>query len=88
VDSIRTDLREFIYSKFPLARKRQVKDTDPLLESGLIDSMGVLDVVQFIEQKFSFTVEDDDLTSENFQTIDGIANFIECKAADTGVTRV
>jgi acyl carrier protein len=69
-------IREFILQKFPLARKQQLKDSDALLESGILDSLGVLDLVHFIEQEFSITVADDELVPENFQTIDRIAAFI------------
>ena len=73
-------VREFILKQFPLARKQQVKDSDPLLESGMLDSMGVLDVVTFIEQKYSISVADEDLSAENFHSIDRIAAFVESKA--------
>jgi acyl carrier protein len=73
-------VREFILKQFPLARKRQIRDSDPLLESGMLDSMGVLDVVTFIEQEYSLYVADEDLSPENFQTIDRIAAFIQSKA--------
>jgi acyl carrier protein len=78
-NNINTDVREFILKKFPLARKRQVRDSDALLEGGLLDSQGVLEVVAFIEQRFSINVEDEELTPENFQNIDRIAAFVQSK---------
>jgi acyl carrier protein len=77
-------IREFIWKKFPLARKRQLKDSEALLESGILDSLGVLDLVQFIEKEFSILVSDDELTPENFQTIDRIAAFIRTKVPTDG----
>lgn len=74
-----TEIREFILEKFPLARKQHVKDTDALLETGILDSLGVLDLVTFIEQKFSVVVTDDELVPENFQTIEYIAAFVGSK---------
>jgi len=68
-----TKIREFILEKFPLARKQQLKDTDALLESGILDSLGVLDLVHFIEREFSIIVADEELVPENFQTVDRIA---------------
>jgi len=73
------DVRSFILKKFPLARKQQIGDSDRLLESGILDSQGVLEVVAFIEQEFAIVVVDDDLVAENFQTIDRIAMFIAGK---------
>jgi acyl carrier protein len=72
-------VREFILKQFPLARNHRINNADPLLESGVLDSMGVLDVVAFIEQEYSISVSDDDLVPENFQSIDRIAAFIQCK---------
>lgn len=63
--------------KFPLARKRKVTNQDNLLESGIIDSLGVLDLVTFLQQEFSVAVADDDLTPENFQNIERMAQFVE-----------
>ncbi|MGB6962245.1 MAG: acyl carrier protein, partial [Candidatus Acidiferrum sp.] len=77
---INAQIRKFILEKFPLARKQQIKDSDPLLESGVLDSLGVLDLVTFVEQEFSVHVVDDELVPENFQTIDRIASFIETKS--------
>jgi acyl carrier protein len=75
------DVRAFVLKSFPLARKRQITNTDALLESGMIDSQGVLEVVAFIEHDFSVIVEDEELSPDNFQTIDQIAAFIRNKAA-------
>ncbi len=72
-----TRIREFVLQKFPLARKRKVTDHDNLLESGVIDSLGVLDLVTFLQQEFSVTVTDDDLTPENFQNIERMAQFVQ-----------
>jgi acyl carrier protein len=73
-------IRTFIQKKFPLARKQLLKDSDALLESGVLDSLGVLDVVSYLEQEFSIEVADDELVPENFQTIDRIAAFVERKS--------
>src|SRR5271168_654431 len=81
---LNAQIREFILEKFPLARKQQLKDTDALLETGILDSLGVLDLVTFIEQKFSIGMTDDELVPENFQTIERIAAFVARKK-DRGV---
>jgi acyl carrier protein len=78
---VNTQIRKFILDKFPLARKQQIKDSDPLLESGVLDSLGVLDLVSFVEQEFSVHVADEELVPENFQTIDRIAAFVESKSS-------
>jgi acyl carrier protein len=76
---INESLRQFILEHFPSARRRPLGELDPLLQSGIIDSLGVLDVVTFIEEEFKVTVDDQDLTPENFQSISQIAAFVETK---------
>jgi len=77
---VNLEIRKFILDKFPLSRKQQIKDSDPLLESGVLDSLGVLDLVSFVEQEFSVHVADDELVPENFQSINRIAAFVEGKS--------
>lgn len=79
-NNLNSNIRTFIIKKFPLARKRQIQDSDALLETGMLDSQGVLEVVAFIEQEYAISVADEDLVPENFQSIDHIANFIQSKA--------
>jgi acyl carrier protein len=81
VNGVSKRVRAFVLEKFPLARKRGLKDNDPLLESGILDSLGVLDLVSFVEQEFAITVSDEDLLPENFQTIERLASFVHDKCA-------
>ena len=69
-------IKNYILEKFPLARKRAIGNEDPLLEGGVLDSMGVLELVEFIEIEFQITVSDEDLLPENFQSIGRIVSFI------------
>ena len=70
-------IRGFVLAKFPLARKRGVKDSDELLESGIVDSLGVLDLVGFLEGEFGLRVSDDDLLPQNFHSIESMVRFAE-----------
>jgi acyl carrier protein len=73
-------LKDFVYKKFPLAKKQSVKNSDPLLDSGIIDSLGILDLVAFIEKEFGVHVSDEELMPENFQTVDALAAFVQQKS--------
>lgn len=70
-------IKEFVLRTFPLARKRNITGSTDLLETGIIDSLGVLDLVAFLQQEFAVTVEDGDLTPENFKSIACMAQFLE-----------
>ena len=67
---------DFIINHFPIARKQSITEETPLLETGVIDSLGVLDLVSFIEKGFNIHIADDDLTPENFSTIRSISQLI------------
>lgn len=76
ISGINSNIRSFILRKFPSARKRNLDDVVPLLESGIIDSLGVLDLVGFLEQTFEMKINDDDLTPENFGNIERMVAFV------------
>lgn len=63
--TIEADVRGFVTDNFLFGRKNVSLDgDDSLLEQGLIDSTGVLELVWFIENKFEIKVEDDDLVPD------------------------
>jgi len=70
-------IMEFIMDRFPLAKKKGVSDDTPLLENGILDSLGVLDLIEFIEGKFAIGVNDDDLLPENFRSLTEIVAFVQ-----------
>lgn len=47
-----------------------------LVEQGVIDSLGILRLISFIEERFDVAMEPEDLMLENFATIDAITNFV------------
>jgi acyl carrier protein len=53
----------------------------PLLKTELIDSMGVLTLVGFIEDEFGITVGADDVSTDNFHSLDTITRYVETKLA-------
>lgn len=83
--AIETRIRDFIDSSFPPATPGiEYPPTQSLLESGVIDSMGVLSLVMWLEQEFGITVDDDEVLPENLDSISAIAGFVERKLAASG----
>jgi acyl carrier protein len=80
-DSTPGRIRHFILNQFPLARQRAVGDEDPLLRTGILDSLGILEVVTFIEQEFEITIADEELVPESFESIATMARFVDQKRA-------
>lgn len=72
-------IKGFVVKQFPAARKAGVSPEDKWLETGLLDSLGILDLVQFLEQEFSLTVADEELVPEHFQSLKAVAEFVEAR---------
>ncbi len=77
-------IRKFIYDKFPLAKSRKLVDSSQLLEEGVLDSLGVLELVNFLQDDHGIPIEDEELVPENFASIDAIAAFVDAKVAAKG----
>jgi acyl carrier protein len=78
-DETQAAIHEFILQQFPTARKRGVSETDSLLEQGIIDSMGILELVNFIEGRFSITLTDDEMVADHFESIQSMALLVRSK---------
>ena len=76
-----SELRQFIVENFLFGKEdAPLANTDSLLELGIIDSTGVLELVSFLEQKYGFTIQDDELVPENLDSIDRLVQFVRRKA--------
>lgn len=76
---IKDEIRRFIIEKFLLNSGDNLDDDIPLIETNTVDSVGILEIVGFIENHFGLKVEDEELTAENLDSINKIARFIEKK---------
>jgi acyl carrier protein len=77
-------IRRFIYDKFPLAKSRKLEDSSLLLEEGVLDSLGVLELVNFLQDQHGIPIEDEELVPENFASIDAISAFVDAKVSARG----
>jgi len=74
-------IKKFLAQQFPATKN--VGNDDSLLRNGLIDSLGILEVVTFLEKEFDFTVSDEELLPENFDSIWTLSNFVQSKTNGT-----
>jgi len=74
----RTKVRNYIIeSTFDDVEK--IKDDTLIFEEGILDSMGLLFLIEFLQEEFNLTTSDEELVVENFQSINNILTFIESK---------
>jgi acyl carrier protein len=82
---IKKTLKEFIVESFlPFAGVDSFEDDDSFMEKGIIDSTGVLELLEFIEGQFKITVEDEEVIPDNLDSLNKMTSFIERKISDAG----
>ena len=79
---VRSAVREFINDNFLFREGLDtVSDSESLLENGLLDSTGVLELVAFLETDLGIEVKDAEIVPENFDSVDNITRYAESKLA-------
>jgi acyl carrier protein len=73
---IKQQVRAFITSNFYVADPSTLADDASLLDQGIIDSTGVLEIIMFLEDTFGFKVADSEMVPENLDSIENIAAFV------------
>ena len=73
-------IRKFISSDLVTGENgRNIQDDDSLITSGVIDSMGIISLLGFVEDKFSIEISSDELLPENFETLSTITDLVTRK---------
>ena len=83
MEEIEREVRAFIVENFLFGNEDEAPEPeDSFMETGLIDSTGVLELVDFLEEKYEVEIQDEDLTPENQDSIRRIANYVQglCQA--------
>ena len=79
-DEVRQQMRNFVEDNFLyLHPDVSLEDGDDLLAQGLVDSLGFVELVEEVQSRFAITVDDVEVTEENFGSIDAIVRFVERK---------
>ena len=79
--STSTDIRAFIIENFLFGdTSHDLGDDVSLIESDLVDSTGILELVAFVETTYNITVRDADIVPANFDSIGRIASFVGSRA--------
>ena len=82
--NVRDDLRAYIEQNFLYLHPGvELKNDEDMLAKGVIDSLGFVEIVEEIQDRYSIEVLDVEITEENFGSIDAISAFIGSKQADS-----
>jgi acyl carrier protein len=77
----RNILKSFIETDLLGGQAAQVGYDDDLLLSGLVNSLGVMRLVAFAQERFGVTIPAEDVIIEHFQTIDALAGYLRARSA-------
>ncbi len=81
---VRVELRTFIEDNFLYLRPGiELTDGDNLLARGILDSLGFVELVEEVQTRYAIAVEDDEITEDNFGSIEAISGFVARKRAET-----
>ncbi len=75
-------IRDFILENFMAGESEEALDNDSsFLEKGIIDSMGVLELVAFVEDTYDIEIEDEELVPSNFDSVSKLVEYVRRKLA-------
>ncbi len=77
--NIESTLERFILDELLIGSKAKLGYDESLIDSGIVDSLGLLRLMAFVEKEFNVAIEDDEVIGENFQTINVMKALIERK---------
>jgi acyl carrier protein len=80
---IEQEIRSFLTEKFLFGRSEALSDDMPLL-GNVIDSQGVIELIMFVQERFAISVDDEDVTTDNFSSVKNTVAFIEKRLRSKG----
>lgn len=72
----------YVNRRFVRASGEPIGPDESLLDSGLVDSIGIVEIVGFLESEFGISVPDEEIVPDNFETITQIADFVRRQRGD------
>ncbi|AKB77293.1 hypothetical protein MSHOH_0810 [Methanosarcina horonobensis HB-1 = JCM 15518] len=76
MEQIKNNIIDYLKNNSFMEREMTLNDSDSLTQSGIIDSIGLLELIDYICETYSIEIPEDMLTPENFDSLQGITNLI------------
>jgi acyl carrier protein len=87
-ETIEREIRDFLRENFPLSADGvTLERDDSLIEVGVIDSTGVLELIGFIEERYEVEIRDEEVLPENLDSIGSIIRFVGEKLGRTAASK-
>jgi acyl carrier protein len=78
-EAIAGPIRAYIVDEFLLGSADSFRDDLPLIEAGVVDSMGIMEIVEFVEAEFGIDIAETELVTENFGSVTQMSAFVARK---------
>lgn len=79
MENVEQKLREFIRENFFYGEERALSPETSFLESGIIDSTGMLELVVYLETTYGFEIQDVELVPQNLDSVSNVLRFVARK---------
>jgi len=78
--SVENTIREYVLENYLFTDdESELNNNDSFLEKGILDSTGILEIINLIEETFSIKVEDDEMVPDNLDSVDNIVAYVDKK---------
>lgn len=81
-----TLVRDYVVENFMFGDDDGLEEFTSFQESGIIDSTGILELVNFLEEQFRIAIADEELIPQNLDSIQKVVSFLDQKCSDAGLT--
>lgn len=85
--NIQSEIERFILDELLMGSRPNLDPEEPLFSSGIVDSLGTLRLITFLEERFAVKVGDGEVVDENFKSVSRIRDFVERRLAETPPAR-
>jgi len=75
-------LLDYIKQDLLKGRVSDLSADDDLLDSGILNSLGILQLVSFVDERMGITIPDEDVVYENFNSVSALVDYLETQAAN------
>ena len=80
MDKMRERIKGYIIDNFLFGDEKGLEDQTSFLDAGIVDSTGILELVDFLDNEFRIKISDDEILPENLDSINNIINFLDKKS--------
>jgi len=84
--NMREIIKSFIIDNFLFGEEEGLEDHTSFLNAGIVDSTGILELVDFLDNEFNIKISDDEILPENLDSINNIVYFLEKKLVDSKIS--